>query len=134
LLHTAQARTEVGSFVPGLLRLRRETERLEFTCGTGPRAAAYWAVCRREPEQTRGFFFRALLQRKFSDEEIGIANLASLDVGIGIVDRGGEYGAGRHWPRNKRIAGAGPLGHIELRGRLRELAPQIAALIQNIDP
>jgi hypothetical protein len=59
--------------------------------------------------------------------------LAAFLLDVGIVRRR-QHGLGRHLPEIKAHDRRRPLGHIELRGRLREPARHAAALAREVEP
>src|SRR5215831_16087547 len=103
-------------------------ERFEFVIRGNQLKGIFWTALLSNPEQASSLVFAALLQRQFTAEEIGLANLALL-LGSIAVRSCGQHSLWCHLAKIEADNRRRPLCHVDLRRGLGKPAGQLTARV-----
>src|SRR6516165_349859 len=108
-------------------------ERFEFVIRGDQLKGIFRTALLSNPEQASSLVFAALLQRQFTAEEIGLANLALL-LGSIAVRSCGKHSLWCHLAKVEADDRRRPFCHVDLRRGLGKPARQLAALVHDVEP
>src|SRR5215831_4899453 len=108
-------------------------ERFEFVIRSNQLKGIFWTPLLSNPEQASSLVFAALLQRQFTAEEIGLANLALLFGSIAVRSCG-KHSLWCHLAKVEADNRRRPLCHVDLRRGLGKPAGQLTARVHDVEP